>query len=1508
MVDWDVFHYKNMGKQEQMFEKMTYYLFCDEYHQPFGIEKYYNQVGIETMPIQFKNKEIGFQSKYYAPSTKLSNKKGEIIEFIYKIHEKYPKLSILVIYLNKEFGMSTKKDKIKPSMQEEIEVLAKELGIEIQWKFPSQIEKQLMENQNKTIRELFFRQDQSIEKAIEQMSFHTQMMFQNVHHNIEKDNIKIQISRKTEENIILKKMQEKKLPIILVYGESGCGKTAIFKSIYEKKKDIPFFYFKATEFNVKSTREFFNAFGEINSFQFHNFYDKQSEKIICIDSAEKICFLENQDILTNFLIECIQNGWKIFLGVTIHSYKEVQYYIEQVLQKEYYAIEIETIPMEKLEKIFHTNHLILPKSKMTLQLLQIPFYLKEYIQSTNFSDKSNALANLKERLWNYKMIANIQKANNMNIRREELLLYFAKEILKTDYFGVEISENKKDEMALSKLIESEVIQYDSIYHVYYMTHDIYENWAIERLIDDCYRKNEQAEIFLKTIGNTAKAKRNFRAWYQEKLEQNKEDMLMFTKEVLNSKLPFCKEYKKEIWIVILSFHENLLLEWEDFLEIETKKIIYNWCDWLINFCQIPDTQFSSQGVRPNGKGWEYVISYLDQEKEKLLDNLSMIQKVITLLYQWNSYKETGKATKQAVNIAVYIYKLLKQRGDIKDILLPEEMEKLFMTMVKGSEENINLIEHMIKKTIQNETIQDNGYVEFCKYLISSSMVPIENVLDKNEELYWNMAEIFWKEENDLGSAYFPVSAYQTTFYRLLCYHPEKYIKKIVYMVNAYMKQYQKETEIIRILVNKGKHVEQKGNEELWNLHRTGIGTNHVIACLHMALEKWLLEWIPTKTGEEAEKVLRYLIENSLSVSITAVVCSVILAYPNKLHQIAYLLFPIKPFWKWDKKRKKEEKRMDELILDLPRARLYFIERIQSNHLFFRKRDMLYLLCYYQKQDDKKEKVYQILDQYYQICDEQGDKKAKFDLYFYDIRKLEKNKKKTLKKEYQEEAKQIYAKKTDCLYENHDLLMWSLARNKKEEKEYKKYPQYEKNIKQAYQELWKLEEKIGKLEREVELYEWVLSSNIATVLLCNFSTYFSKEERIELEKLVIRKGNRIVEKYYQNQLKKYEIFHATETFRGISYISAHGVLTKREAFEIQFLILLKGEEYFLPYYIKMLKEFCPNFTKEFISFSVKNIEKFYDYLDKKTEGEDKLERIRHFLKTRENQIERNLSIDDFKQIKKKDDLRVLGYLLIVLQVMSESYGQYQESCLYLVKYIYSTIKKNKNMLAFQMIKGKYMMAVCQMLNYMNKREIDSVFPIFTGYIGMNDITDEMIRFILASEKQLVENGTFYYILEKIFEALKKFYKKKNLKHVPGFFYCDMADGILIYLFKNAIQIPEKNREKIQKQQVKLFRKAIKSVKSNPNLLLNCLSLQLRRGDQYWKKSGIYLLVEMLSNKELDKNWATDTKENIEKYMEDYINIYLREIKKEKNRRKMVEEVLENLIQNGSSKAFLLREML
>ena len=173
MVDWDVFHYKNMGKQEQMFEKMTYYLFCDEYHQPFGIEKYYNQVGIETMPIQFKNKEIGFQSKYYAPSTKLSNKKGEIIEFIYKIHEKYPKLSILVIYLNKEFGMSTKKDKIKPSMQEEIEVLAKELGIEIQWKFPSQIEKQLMENQNKTIRELFFRQDQSIEQAIEQMSFHT---------------------------------------------------------------------------------------------------------------------------------------------------------------------------------------------------------------------------------------------------------------------------------------------------------------------------------------------------------------------------------------------------------------------------------------------------------------------------------------------------------------------------------------------------------------------------------------------------------------------------------------------------------------------------------------------------------------------------------------------------------------------------------------------------------------------------------------------------------------------------------------------------------------------------------------------------------------------------------------------------------------------------------------------------------------------------------------------------------------------------------------------------------------------------------------------------------------------------------------------------------------------------------------------------------------------------------------------------------------------------------------
>jgi hypothetical protein len=113
-VDWKVFAYKFSGKEEEAFQQLAYLLFCAEHALPWGIFSYYNQTGIETEPVMFGGQIIGFQAKYYAPSTSLSTKVSELKKMIDDSKMKNPALTKIQIYINKEFSESTTQGKKKP--------------------------------------------------------------------------------------------------------------------------------------------------------------------------------------------------------------------------------------------------------------------------------------------------------------------------------------------------------------------------------------------------------------------------------------------------------------------------------------------------------------------------------------------------------------------------------------------------------------------------------------------------------------------------------------------------------------------------------------------------------------------------------------------------------------------------------------------------------------------------------------------------------------------------------------------------------------------------------------------------------------------------------------------------------------------------------------------------------------------------------------------------------------------------------------------------------------------------------------------------------------------------------------------------------------------------------------------------------------------------------------------------------------------------------------------------
>ncbi len=95
-IDWAAFAYNNADNPQKAFEQLTYYLFCVEHNRITGIFRYFNQPHIETQPVVCDGKLVGFQSKYYKETIKLSDKAEELIKTINLAAKTYPGITKIV--------------------------------------------------------------------------------------------------------------------------------------------------------------------------------------------------------------------------------------------------------------------------------------------------------------------------------------------------------------------------------------------------------------------------------------------------------------------------------------------------------------------------------------------------------------------------------------------------------------------------------------------------------------------------------------------------------------------------------------------------------------------------------------------------------------------------------------------------------------------------------------------------------------------------------------------------------------------------------------------------------------------------------------------------------------------------------------------------------------------------------------------------------------------------------------------------------------------------------------------------------------------------------------------------------------------------------------------------------------------------------------------------------------------------------------------------------------------
>ncbi len=1562
--NWNIFKAKFSDNPQSNFEWLCYILFCKEFKQDKGIFRYKNQSAIETDPIKVGEEVIGWQAKFY--ETSLSNHKKELIETLEKAKKYYPDITKIIFYTNQEWGQSKGQ---KPEGLIEIEKKAKELNVNVKFRTASFFESLFVAIENKIIAKHFFTFDKSVFDLIEEQQKHTENILKSIRVTFNFRNQEFEANR----NDILEKLKNTDSQVIILSGAAGVGKTSIIKKYYNHLQGkIPFYVFKASKFNnLRNLNEFFKNF---DFYEFIEAHKDERDKIIVIDSAEKLLDIENTDSFKEFLQIVIENKWEIifttrdnYVDILNTDFTEIYGILSE-------NINIQNLSSEELIELSDKHKFNLPNDEKLFELIKNPFYLNEYLKNYKENEILDYVR-FKNNLWN-------QIVSKSKPLREQCFLQIAFERANSGQFYITPS---CESSILDELSNSGILGYESP-HGYFITHDIYEEWALEKIIEREFLKNTSVEDFLNSIGKSLPIRRSLRNWLSEKLLLDDENIKQFIENALT--LNISEFWKDEILISILlsNYAESFFEAFKTDLLKNNQALLKKLTFLLRLACKEVDNDFLKQiGVKnvnifsltyvltkPKGKGWKSLIKFVFNNLETIgIENISFILPVI---YDWNTKFKKGETTRYASLLALKYYQWIKEDVYFYD---NEAKSKLLQTILYGISEIKNELKEIFEEILNNKwKYHRDPYYDLVKIILvpnfENGFVGIE-VAKTLPEYALKLADLFWtyapKKDNpfypssfigtekyfnleETHSDYFPSSAYQTPIYWLLRFSLKETIDFILEFTNKSVRHYANsdfDTSVkkVKVYFDDGTITEQYISHCLWNMYR---GTSSPVSpdllqSIHMALEKYFLEVGKLIDSKSLESWLIYLLKNSESASISAVVASVVLAYPDKTFNVAKILFRVKEFIIQDKTRsifEYETKPLYSIGYGLNYSHnFYQDERIKTCDDKHRKWSLEELFLYYQtfrneeiSEDEAKKRqqeLWKVLDDYYsQLPDKdketEEDKTWKLFLARMDKRKMKIKTKKVNKgiaiqfepeveSELQEYSEKSLAKSKEFIKYG-SLKLWASYKIKNDEK-YKEYKQYEENPKLALKEV---KEIINELKNN-KLYEFQLFNRPIPAEVCSTLVKFhinelSRKEKKFCKDIILGLASLPLETDYQYQISD-----------GVEYaISVLPILFKefpKEKKTIKTILLLT---LFDPHSIGMYAEFADFPTraiKELFSISFEDAQSLlFGYLYLKP----KYESLRNQL-LQENYEKGVYQLEEYKVIKlfiekhKFDIKRVINN-----EINYEALNEIEEIDLYILERAFQLIpEKINNELNKKIAKRIINAFVPKILSDDRENRIDykvrHKFLEKYAYFVLNLPQEEIYKYL----EPLIDNFNASETIADLFEqfiyvedVLNKYdnfwtiwesFKEKVFeicKEAKKYWYVDKI--IKSYLFATVLWNENAKEWHSFKISNKMFFKEIsQKIGHCPSTLYAIAKLLNGIGSLYSNDGIVWISNIIENNKNISKQ---KPKTNIIYYIENLIRKFIyknrEDIRKRINLKERILIILDFLVKEGSVVGFLLRK--
>ncbi len=924
-MNWKIFCVKYDNREAWAFEQMSYLLFCAEFNNRIGLFRYKNQTGIETEPIEKDEKYYGFQSKYY--TTSIADNKGDIIDSIQKAKSKNIQLDELFLYINQELSESTTKSKKKPQYQLDIEKSVKAVGVNIQWRVPSHFELQLSLPENKYINDIFFSLDPNEGDLLDEISKHNENILKAIQTEISFGDKQIKIDRNSVVEAIANATQKKKN--IIISGEGGCGKTAIFKEFYNFYfKKIPICVFKANELNVNHINDIFHFDHKFTFVQFLNAFKDEPIKIFVIDSAEKLAEISNSDILTTLIQQLKENAWNIIFTTRYAYLNDLTFHIKENYQLPFDVNDVSLIGADELKSIAEEFKFSLPDNQKFLERLRNLFYLREYVQQYLNIDKQGNYKGFIDLLWK-KRIQNTVQKDNLHLEREKCIINIAKQRCETGRFY--INADDLSQSALFQLKQDEILGYDDTHNGYFITHDIYEEWTLDKIVSRSFSNYSNIKEFFDELGNSLPIRRAFRLWLSDHLSENSKEIESFIQGAFTN-VEVTQFWNDEILVsVLLSDYSATFFK---FFENEIIANDFKILKRILFLLRIACTDISAiqniEIIKPKGKGWEEVIDLIHIHKSDFFD--SNLKLVLPVLNDWCEFNKKGETTRYSGLLAL---SLIKKTETEKNFYMKEVAEENILKVVFNAANEIQTeLKEIFDKVVANKWNEhQDPYEKLCSKILTKPYLALEviKILPLSViqlcNLYWQKRERendgFGYErdsmENKYGLVdefrhdYFPASAFQTPIYWLLQYRFKETLDFIIDFTNRAVKTYsqsdygKEDVEEINLNVN-DKEVTQFLSWSIWAMYR-GVGSPvvpYLLQSIHMALEKILLEFSQILKSEIVQSILLKILIESKSTSLTSVVCSVVLANQDKFYDISLVLFKTIELFHWDSVRSLNE--------------------------------------------------------------------------------------------------------------------------------------------------------------------------------------------------------------------------------------------------------------------------------------------------------------------------------------------------------------------------------------------------------------------------------------------------------------------------------------------------------------------------------------------------------------------------------------------------------------------------